>query len=340
MEGDDDMTAMAVEPETMRAAVRERYGAPREIVEFKQVPKPTLEDDQVLVRVRATSINRSDYYTAAAPMLLLRKMVGGAFRKPKTFALGGDFAGVVEAVGAARDDFRPGDEVFGARTGAFAELVCARAALAPKPEHVTFEEAAAVPVAGLTALQGLRDRGGLQPGQRVLVNGASGGVGTFAVQIAKALGGEVTAVCSTRNVERAQTLGADRVIDYTRDDFTRTGDRYDLIFDNAGSRSWRECARILRPDGAVVLVGGPMGSRLLGPMGHIAAVKLASLPSKRTTRFFVATFTKADMQVLHDLLDGRKLTPVIDRRYALSETAEALRYMGEGHARGKIAIAI
>lgn len=322
----------------MLAIVRDGYGPP-DVLRLEEVDRPALTDDGVLVRVRAASVNRGDWYTLLGRPALARPLMGGV-RRPKERQLGNDFAGIVEAVGKDRSDFRPGDEVFGARNGAFAEYVCARVAIVPKPTHVTFEEAAAVPVAALTALQGLRDHGGVQPGQRVLVNGASGGVGTFAVQIAKALGAHVTAVCSTRNVERAKQLGADRVIDYTREDFTRTGDRYDVLFDNAGSASWRRCTHVLAPRATVVLVGGPMGSRLLGPMGHIAATVIRSKAGKRTVRFFVAKFTKEDMEVLHDLLDERTLTPVVDRRYELARTADALRYMGEGHAQGKIVITV
>jgi NADPH:quinone reductase-like Zn-dependent oxidoreductase len=337
------MVAMADAPATpatkMRAVVRDAYGS-ADVLRIEEIPVPELTDDGVLVRVRAAGLNRADWYELVGQPLLARPMMGGV-RKPRSRAVGGDFAGVVEAVGKGRDDFEPGDEVFGSRSGAFAEYVCARNAIVRKPPNVTFEEAAAVPVAALTALQALRDHGGLQPGQRVLVNGASGGVGTFAVQIAKALGaGQVTAVCSTRNVERALLLGADRAIDYTREDFTRSGERYDVLFDNAGSRSWHACTRVLTRDATVVLVGGPKRNRFLGPLGHIAAMRLASLPSKRTTRFFVAKFNPEDLEILRRLLDERKITPVIDRRYELSETAEAFGYMGEGHAQGKIVITI
>jgi NADPH:quinone reductase-like Zn-dependent oxidoreductase len=205
---------------------------------------------------------------------------------------------------------------------------------------VSFEEAATVAVAGSTALQGLRDHGGLQPGQKVLINGASGGVGTFALQIAKALGAHVTAVCSTGNVELARSLGADRVIDYTREDFTRSGERYDLLFDNAGSRSWWACKRVLEPNATVVLIGGPKKNRLLGPLGHIVAMKLGSLRSSRKTAFFVAKLNQQDLEVLGEMLESGAVRPVIDRRYELSETADAVRYLGEGHAKGKILISV
>jgi NADPH:quinone reductase-like Zn-dependent oxidoreductase len=197
-----------------------------------------------------------------------------------------------------------------------------------------------VPVAALTALQGLRDRGQIQPGQKVLINGASGGVGTFAVQIAKALGAEVTAVCSTRNVHLVRSIGADHVVDYTREDFTRSDERYDLMFDNAGSRSWSECKRVLNPHGVVVLVGGQMGNRLLGPLPHVIKMRLAALGSGRKAVFFVAKFRSADLEVLRELLEAGRVTAVIDRRYELAETAEAFRYVGEGHAQGKVVIVV
>jgi NADPH:quinone reductase-like Zn-dependent oxidoreductase len=340
MEGDDDMTAMAVTPETMRAAVRERYGAPREIIEFKQVPKPTLEDDQVLVRVRATSLNRSDFYTATAPILLFRKMVGGSFRRPKTFEIGGDFSGVVEAVGADVTDFEPGDEVFGARTGAFSEYVAARM-VAKKPAHVSFEEAATFGGSALTALQALRDKGKLQPGQSVLINGASGAVGPFAVQIAKALGaGKVTAVCSTRNVEQTRSLGADRVIDYTKDDFTKSGERYDLIVDIAATKPWRKLRRALTPNGAYVLVGSPITNPLTGPLGKIGRLWLSARFTSRTFAFFIASFNKPDMETLRELLASGKVKPVIERVYPFAQLADALEYMGEGHARAKLVVTV
>ena len=262
-------------------------------------------------------------------------------RKPKSRLIGGDFAGAVEAVGRDVTEFQPGDEVFGGKSGAFAEYVCARArSVALKPARLTFEEAAAVPTSALTALQGLRDRGQIQPGQKVLINGASGGVGTFAVQIAKALGAEVTAVCSTRNVDLVRSIGADHVVDYTREDFTRSAERYDLLFDNAGSRSWSQCKRVLNPHATVVLVGGQIGNRLLGPMGHVIKMRLAGMLSSRKVVFFVAKFNGADMEVLRELLEAGKVTPVIDRRYELSEIADAFRYMGEGHAQGKVVITV
>ncbi len=210
----------------------------------------------------------------------------------------------------------------------------------PKPANLTFDEAAAVPVAALTALQGLRDKGGLQPGQKVLINGASGGVGTFAVRIAKALGAEVTGVCSTRNLDIARSLGADHVIDYTQEDFTRSDERYDLLLDIAGSRSWSEYKRVLQPEASLVIVGAPKGTRLMGPLSHIVKVRLAAVRSSRKVTFFIAKLTNADMGVLRELLEAGTVTPVIDRRYELSEIADALRYLGEGHARGKVVLTV
>jgi NADPH:quinone reductase-like Zn-dependent oxidoreductase len=332
------MTAMAMaETRTMKAIVRDTYGSP-EILELAEVEKPELPDDRVLVRVHAASVARGDWY-ALIGIYVGRAEMG--LRRPKSRLMGGDFAGTIEAVGKDVTDFQPGDEVFGARSGALAEYVAARTtAVALKPADVTFEEAAAVATSAITALQGLRDKGQLQPGQKVLINGASGGVGTFAVQIAKALGAEVTAVCSTRNVDLVRSLGADHVIDYTRDDFTRSDAQYDLMFDNAGSRSWRECKRVLKPRARVVLVGGQMGGPVMGPMGHVLSSKLASMFGARKAVFFVAKFNSDDMQTLRELLEAGKVKPVVDRRYPLSEVADAFRYLGEGHARGKVVITI
>ncbi|MGZ4319602.1 MAG: NAD(P)-dependent alcohol dehydrogenase, partial [Gaiellaceae bacterium] len=234
---------------------------------------------------------------------------------------------------------QPGDEVFGAGSGSFAEYVCVPMGgrVARKPANLTFEEAAAVPVSALTALQGLRDHGQLQPRQTVLVNGASGGVGTFAVQIAKALGADVTAVCSTRNVEQARSLGADHVIDHTGEDFTRSGRRYDVILDIAGGRSWSQYRRVLKPDATLVMVGAH-GNSLLGPLGHIARVRLAALRGSQRAVFFVASFNGRDLDVLRELLESGSVRPVVEKRYALGDVADAVRYMGEGHARGKLVV--
>ncbi|MFY9580835.1 MAG: NAD(P)-dependent alcohol dehydrogenase [Gaiellaceae bacterium] len=323
----------------MRAIVRNTYGSP-DVLELQEIDKPDVADDQVLVRVRAASVNPADWYSMTGVPYVARPQMG--LRKPKSNRTGVDFAGTVEAVGRNVTEFRPGDEVFGGRDGAFAEYVCVREdrAVVPKPANVTFEEAAAVPVAALTALQGLRDKGQLQPGQKVLINGASGGVGTFAVQIAKALGAEVTGVCSTRNVDIVRSLGADHVVDYTREDFTPSDQRYDLMFDVAGSRSWSECGRVFNRQATLVIVGAPKGNRLMGPLSHIIKVRLASLRGSQKAVFFIAKFNKADMLALRDLLEAGKVTPVIDRSYGLSEIADAFKYLGEGHARGKIVVTV
>ncbi len=320
----------------MKAIVRNKYGSP-DVLELVEFDKPDPTDDEVLVRVRAVSVNPADWYTLTGPLIA---RIPNGLRKPKSNRLGVDYAGTVEAVGKNVTQFRPGDDVFGGRTGAFAEYVCARAdrGVVLKPANVNFEEAAAVPIAALTALQGLRDKGQIQAGQKVLINGASGGVGTYAVQIAKSFGAEVTGVCSTRNVEIARSLGADRVVDYTREDFTRTDDRYDLLLDVAGSRSWSECKRVLEPHATLVVVGAPKGNRVVGPLGHIVKKRLASMPGSRKAVFFVAKFNKADMEVLRELLEAGKMRSVIDRRYELSAIADAFRYLGEGHAQGKIVI--
>ena len=323
----------------MRAVVRSRYGSP-DVLELQEVEVPMLADDGVLVRVHAASVNRADWYALTGTPLVGRTGIG--LLRPKDRGLGTDFAGTVDAVGKDVSQFRPGDEVFGGRDGAFAEYVSVREgrAIVSKPANVTFEEAAAVPVAALTALQGLRDKGQVQPGQKVLINGASGGVGTFAVQIAKALGAEVTGVCSTGNVDLVRSIGADHVIDYTREDFTLTDRRYDLLLDVAGSRPWSACRRVLNPQATLVIVGAPKGNRLVGPLSHIVKVKLAAFRSSQKVVFFIAKFDKTDMAVLADLLAARTVVPVIDRRYELAETADAFRYLGDGHARGKIVLAV
>jgi NADPH:quinone reductase-like Zn-dependent oxidoreductase len=292
----------------------------------------------VLVRVHAASVNRYDWYALRGRPAIARGEFG--LLKPKTPLIGGDFAGVVEAVGKDVTEFQAGEEVFGCRTGSFAEYVSVRVGVARKPAHVSFEEAAAVPLAGLTALQGLRDAAQLQPGQKVLVNGASGGVGTFAVQIAKTMGAHVTAVCSTRNVERGELLGADRVIDYTQEDFTRSTERYDVLFDVAGSRSWREYVRVLAPTGVFVMAGVPMANSVLGPIGHIVRMRLGALLARRRAVNFMARVTKDDLEALRDLLEDGKLNPVVERRYDLGDAADALRQMGEGHAQGKLVVMV
>ena len=323
----------------MRAIVRDTYGSP-DVLELQEIDKPDVTEDELLVRVRAASVNPVDWHSLTGTPYIVHLQDG--LRTPKSNRLGVDFAGQVEAVGTNVTQFRPGDEVFGGRNGAFAEYVCVREdrGVVLKPANLTFEQAAAVPVAALTALQGLRDKGHLQPGQKVLINGASGGVGTFAVQIAKALGAEVTGVCSTRNVDLVRSLGADHVIDYTQEDFTRSDQRYDLMLDIAGSKSWSECRRILNPQAILVIVGGPKTNRLIGPVSHLVKVRLAALRSSQKVVFFLAKMNKADMVVLRGLLEAGDVTPVIERRYELSEIADALRYLGEGHAQAKIVVTV
>jgi NADPH:quinone reductase-like Zn-dependent oxidoreductase len=318
--------------------VHHKYGAPG-VLELRDVDKPALTYDGVLVRVRASSVNPAEWYAVTGTPYVARTAMG--LLRPKHAVPGADFAGTVEAVGSAVTGFRPGDAVFGGRSsGAFAEYVCVRKAVVPKPANLTFEQAAAVPTAAVTALQGLRDKGRIRPGQKVLVNGASGGVGTFAVQLAKAFGAEVTGVCSTRNVDLVRSIGADLVIDSTREDFTRSGQRYDLLLDVAGSRSWPKCRRVLKHKATLILVGGPKANRWIGPLGHVARVRLASLGASQKVVFFVAKFNREDFVVLQELLEAGKVTPVIDRRYALSELPEALRYLGKGHVRGKVVISV
>ena len=303
----------------MKAAVRDRFGSPEDVVELREFDTPEPAEGEVLVRVRSASVNISDWYEVVGRPLIGRPTMG-LFR-PKSNRLGTDYAGVVEALGPGVTELAVGDEVFGGRDGAFAEYICARVdrSITPKPADVTFEEAAAVPVAGLTALQALRDKGQLQPGQHVLIHGASGGVGTYAAQIAKALGGVVTAVCSTRNVEQARSLGADRVVDYVQEDFTRGGERYDLMIDIAGTRSWRGCTRVLASSATVVVVGGPRANRFLGPLGHAVGMKLGSLFGGRKAVFFVARFNRPDMQTLRELLESGKVRPAISDRFPLDD---------------------
>jgi NADPH:quinone reductase-like Zn-dependent oxidoreductase len=323
----------------MRAIVQNVYGAP-DVLELRDIDRPVVTDDDVLVRVRAAAVNPADWHSLTGTPYIARMAFG--LLKPKREVLGVDFAGTVEAVGRNVKQFQPGEEVFGARSGAFAEYVCVPedGAVVSKPAKLTFEEAAAVPLAAVTALQGLRDHGHIQAGQEVLINGASGGVGTFAVQIAKSFGAKVTGVCSTRNVDMVRAIGADRVIDYTQEDFTRSEQRYDLMLDIAGNRAWSECRRVLNPQATLIIVGGPKTNRLIGPVGHLVKVRLAALRSSQNAVSFLAKMNKADMVVLRELLEAGKVRPVIDRRYEWSEIADALRYMGEGHAQGKIVITV
>ena len=323
----------------MKAILQDRYGPP-DVLRLAEIEKPVTGDDGVLVRVHASSVNPAEWYAVTGRPQLFRFM-GSGVRRPKRKTPGVEFAGVVEAVGPANTLFKPGDEVFGGRVGAWAEYVSVKKNLARKPASLSFEQAGATPTAGTTALQGLRDHGQLAPGQRVLINGASGGVGTFAVQIAKALGAEVTAVCSARHVELVRSLGADHVVDYTQQDFTRSGRRYDLLLDVAGTRSWSDYRRVLEPNATYVGVGAPKTNPLLGPLAHVAAIKLASFrATQRVVPIFIARFSPEVFDDLRQLIESGKVTPAIDRTYPLAQVADALNYLGEGHARGKIALAI
>ncbi len=320
----------------MKAIVRERYGV--EHLELRDVGTPELERDRVLVRVQGSSVNPVEWYDVYAPLFV--RLAGGALRRPKETSVGADLAGVVEEVGPDVTRFKPGDEVFGVSGGSWAEYASAREErLALKPGNASFDEAAVIPVAGLTALQAVRDHGRVQAGQKVLINGGAGGVGTFALQIAKAFGAEVTAVCSTANVDQARALGADHVVDYTREDFTRLGERFDVMLDIAGSRSLRSCRRVLARDATVVAVGGKM-TKGLGPLKHLAAMRMSAIGHDQKVVNFIAKTTPEELGAIGELIEAGKVRSVIDRRYELAHVADALRYLGTQHARGKILITI
>ena len=327
---------------SMKAVVYCDYGITN--LKLQEIEKPTPADDQILVRVRAASLNPLDGHFVRG--MLLARLMGGGLRKPKETRLGVDYAGTVEAVGKNVTNFKAGDEVFGGRTGSLAQYVCARAdrAVALKPANMTFEQAGSVAVAAITALQGLRDKGHVQAGQKILINGASGGVGTFAVQIAKSLGAEVTGVCSTRNLDLVRSIGADHVIDYTKEDFTKGDQRYDVIFDNVQNHNFSERRRVLTPNGICVLAG-------LGGAGwhedtwmHLIRSFTTPLMSKFTSQkfsFYIAQLNHQDLALLADLMQSGKVIPVIDRTYkSLGEIKDALAYLEEGHARGKVVITV
>jgi NADPH:quinone reductase-like Zn-dependent oxidoreductase len=317
----------------MKAIVSTKYGPP-EVLEFKEVEKPLPTDTQVLMKVHAASISQYDLHMLEGKPFLVR-LAGSGLLKPKNPIPGTDVAGRVEEVGSKANEFKVGDEVFGFGIGSFAEYACANEdRLVLKPTNVTFDEAAVTPVAGLTALQGLRDKGKIQAGQKVLINGASGGVGTFALQIAKSFGAEVTAVCSTGKMDTARSIGADHVIDYTKQDFTKSGERYDLILSTAGHHSIFDYKRALGPNGIYVFVGGS---------GMIQTMLFGGLISKighKKMGLFIAKRSKEDLVFLKDLLERGKVKPVIDRRYPLNDAPKALMYLEEGHAKGKIAITV
>jgi NADPH:quinone reductase-like Zn-dependent oxidoreductase len=325
----------------MKAIVYCDYGVPN--LKLREIEKPAPADDQILVRVHAASVNPLDWHFIEGTPYVMRAM-GVGLRKPKDTRLGVDYAGTVEAVGKNVTQFKPGDEVFGGRTGAFAEYVCARAAggVALKPASITFEQAAAVPIAGITALQGVRDKGKVQPGQKVLINGASGGVGTFAVQIAKFYGADVTGVCSTRNLDLVRSLGADQVIDYTKDDFTKSDQRYDVVLDNVGNRPLNECRRVLTPNGIYVLIGGGFANEqgLIGGLSKAIDAMLLSKFVSQKMGMMLAEINHKDLAFLGDLMQSGKVKPVIDRTYKLSELPQAIEYLEKGHARGKVIITV
>ncbi len=320
----------------MKAIMHTKYGPP-DILQFKEVEKPTPKDNEVLIKVQAASVNTLDL-TIRGP--LLARIITGGLLKPKDPRLGADIAGRVEAVGNNVTQFQPGDEVFGECTGAFAEYACPdENKLALKPANLSFEAAAAVPVAALTALQGLRDKGQIQPGQTVLIHGASGGVGTFAVQIAKAFGAEVTAVCSTRNVDMVRSMGVDQVIDYTKEDVTRTGQRFDLILAVNGYHSIFAYRRALSPTGRYVLVGGSKAHVFQALLQALLLGPVISRTGRQKMGFMgIAKMNQKDLVCMKELLEAGKVVPVIERRYPLGETAEALQYLEEGHAKGKVVI--
>jgi NADPH:quinone reductase-like Zn-dependent oxidoreductase len=325
--------------QSMKAIVYDQYGPP-DVLKYQDLEKPVHADDQVLIQVRAASVNPYDWHFIRGTPSFLRLFAG--LRAPKSKRLGADVAGVVEAVGPNITSFKIGDAVFGTAKGSFAEYVCAsQSSLALKPENLTWEQAASIPIAGITALQGLRDKGKILPGQHVLINGAAGGVGTFAVQIAKSLQARVTAVCSTRNIELVQSIGADNVIDYTRENFIHGSQRYDVFFDLVGNNPLPACLRVLEPRGIYIGCGGGGPDRqsieLLGSMLH--SLLLGPFTSRKMPGL-LAKVSTADLNVLADLMRSGKVTPVLDRTYALQETAEAIRYLEQCHARGKVTITV
>jgi NADPH:quinone reductase-like Zn-dependent oxidoreductase len=320
----------------MKAVIFTQYGSP-DVLQLKEVEKPLPKDHQVLVKVHAASVNALDRHGLHRSIVM-----GNGFLKPKDQRLGVDLAGRVDAVGSTVTQFHPGDEIYGIGAGAFAEYASAREdAVAIKPATVSFESAAAVPVAALTALQGLRDKGEIQPGEHVLISGASGGVGTFAVQIAKALGADVTAVCSTKKVAMVQSLGADHVIDYTQADVTRKGERYDLILAVNGYHSIMAYRRVLRSDGRYILAGEGSNTHLFRAILQVLILgPMLARTGKQKMSFFIANPNRKDLEFLGELLETGKVVPVIDKCYPLADTAEAFRYLEEGHARGKVVITV
>ena len=324
--------------QTMKAIEQAGYGSP-DVLRCVEVDIPTITDEQVLVRVDTAAANPLDWHFTTGTPWFLRLVAG--LRHPKQPRRGVDMAGVVEAVGASVTDVRPGDAVFGGGAGAFAEfVVCRHDGVAPLPAGMSFGDAAALPVAAVTALQGLRDHAGLRVGQSVLINGAGGGVGNAAVQIAHAMGVEVTAVCGTHNVEIVRSLGADHVIDYSETDLMTVGRRFDAILDNVGNRTLADCRRLLSDDGVLVMVSGPKRNRLLGPIARVARAKVRFVIGRQRAVTFTAKETHEELMALAKLVESGSLRSVIDRSYPLDETADAIRYLAEGHARGKVLIKV
>ena len=323
----------------MKAIVRDTYGSP-DVLELREIDKPEISDNEVLLHVHAAGVGRDVWHVMAGLPYPIR-LAGYGLRVPKNPVIGSDVAGVVEAVGKNVTRFQPGDEVFGIGKGSFAEYVCAREdKLAPRPENLTFEQAAVVAISGLTALQGLRDHGRVEPGQEVLIIGASGGVGTYAVQLAKAYGAHVTGVCSTTKVEMVRSIGADHVIDYTREDFAEGEQRYDLILDIGGNSTLARLRRTLTPEGTLIIVGGEGGGRWLGGTDRQLRAMMLSVFVGQKLGTFISSENHEDLIILKDLIESGAVTPVIDRTYPLAEVPEAIRYLQEGHAQGKVVIIV
>ena len=323
----------------MQAVVYHRYGSP-DVLELQEVPTPIPAEGQVLVRVHAASVNPYDWHFLRGMPSFLRLFIG--MRRPKSPRLGADVAGIVEAVGANAAPFKPGDAVFGTAKGSFAEYACAVASqLAVKPQEISFEQAACLPIAGITALQGVRDKGKVQTGQTVLINGAAGGVGTFAVQIAKSFGARVAGVSSTRNVELLRSIGADEVIDYTREDFARSGQHYDLFFDLVGNRSLTDCLRAVQPRGTYISCGGGGPDRsTMNLLAGLLQNAVRSCFAKQKMPGLLAKINREDLALLADLVQTGRVIPVVDRTYSLPQVAEAIRHVESGHARGKVVISV
>jgi NADPH:quinone reductase-like Zn-dependent oxidoreductase len=335
----EGVVAPSAEVSTMKAIVQDRYGEPEAVLELQEIDKPVVKNGEVLVRVHAASVHVGDWMMVTGVPYIARPAYG--LPKPKNRVPGTDIAGTVEAVGKGVTGLGPGDEVFGWCTGAFAEYVCAAAdRFLTKPANLTFEQAAAVGVSASTALQLLRDQGKVQAGQKVLINGASGGVGTYAVQIAKALGAEVTGVCSTRNVDMVRSIGADHVVDYTREDFTQGKEHYDFILDNVGNHSLSAIRRVLTPSGKLQANNGTSGGRLFGTTGTVLKTAAGSRFIHKQLGPSIKFQNRKDLVALKGLIEARKVTPVIDGPYPLSGTGEAIAHVGEGHARGTVVITI